>query len=646
MAAPWRTVAFILHVIASTLALVVVIVFATGGLRFRLGAFLISATQPGRIALQAAIVWLVATLASTRRQRGFVMVPILAVMLASWLDSHPRRVGDGDEYMAMALNMSHGLPPALSRDEWVTRSEELRNTAGFEESNLVPPLPGINGRQDFHHFWLYSMLAAPLVATARLAGAHPNHAFTILNISLLGSFLWLLVRRGHSLAAGLIVAGPLMWWVDKAHTEIFLFVTIAAAVLLVEDHPAFALLSAGLAAAQNPAATCVLAGIAVYALYRERSSRIVAAVGAAVVIALILVAYYEWRIGVPSPLADSVRMTSPSIRALITPLFDPNLGLAPYAPVLFGIALAGLFVRRSTTALVFGIVVGLLLVFAATGNVNHGGTPGMSRYGLWLLAAMTPLVATGSDRLGRHQGLAIAALCVSCVVSLMAFRPAWLERREGPSGVAAMLWSRWPALDNPLPEVFAERVTGVDGAPPVPAATQGCRKILIRGDGTDAWWPFPCEPAAAPPACVRINALCYVNNGVFSPAPTQPRFTFDPAAARAWSLREHGLLRDVARRLGPEAHSTSLVAGARQVVGGDALLPLFIVEGETGTAIWARTRPSSQPTIRLRAGRPSQIEVWHVMPFTPLNTWRVGAGIQSIHLPANEETLVLITDTQ
>src|SRR5262245_12746425 len=170
MAAPWRTVAFILHVIASTLALVVVIVFATGGLRFRLGAFLISATQPGRIALQAAIVWLVATLASTRRQRGFVMVPILAVMLASWLDSHPRRVGDGDEYMAMALNMSHGLPPALSRDEWVTRREELRNTAGFEESNLVPPLPGINGRQDFHHFWLYSMLAAPLVATARLAG--------------------------------------------------------------------------------------------------------------------------------------------------------------------------------------------------------------------------------------------------------------------------------------------------------------------------------------------------------------------------------------------------------------------------------------------------------------------------------------------
>src|SRR5262249_16347501 len=183
-----------------------------------------------------------------------------------------------------------------------------------------------------------------------------------------------------------------------------------------------------------------------------------------------------------------------------------------------------LFRRGTTTALVIVVATGMLLVFGVTFNVNHGGTPGMSRYALWLLAVLTPLVVAGIGRLARREWLAVIAVSLSALMTLVLFLPSYTERANSPNRLATLLWSALPGVDDPLPEGFAERVTGIDGTPPVPAATAGCGKILIRGDGTDAWWPFPCEPRTAPSLCTRLNALCYVNAGAFAVAPSQPRF--------------------------------------------------------------------------------------------------------------------------
>ncbi len=38
-----------------------------------------------------------------------------------------------------------------------------------------------------------------------------------------------------------------------------------------------------------------------------------------------------------------------------------------------------------------GLSVPLLFAFAQTMNVNHGGTPGMSRYALWFIPLAAPL---------------------------------------------------------------------------------------------------------------------------------------------------------------------------------------------------------------------------------------------------------------
>jgi hypothetical protein len=79
--------------------------------------------------------------------------------------------------------------------------------------------------------------------------------------------------------------------------------------------------------------------------------------------------------------------------------------------------------------------------------------------------------------------------------------------------LAATIWQRWPAADNPLIEVFAERIAGSEPAPAPPLATPACEKVLIvgRGSGSPTRWPARCAPAEAPPFCREPGTLCYAN---------------------------------------------------------------------------------------------------------------------------------------
>ena len=60
----------------------------------------------------------------------------------------------------------------------------------WNDRSQEPTLVGADGREDFRHFWLYPLVAAPVLAVVRATGLHWNHAFTIVNIALLGVFAW------------------------------------------------------------------------------------------------------------------------------------------------------------------------------------------------------------------------------------------------------------------------------------------------------------------------------------------------------------------------------------------------------------------------------------------------------------------------
>jgi len=600
------------------------------------------------VALQAALTALVAAILSNRpAQSTRVILGCVAVLVTAPLDSTPRQVGDGNEYMAMAINLSHGRPPALSADDRIAIDGEL---AALGSTFAVPPedatLIGVDGRQDFVHFWLYPLIVAPWLAAARAVGLHPNTAFTLVNAVGIALLAFYLVRRGYAIGAGLLVAGPLLWWIDKAHTEAFLFVTVAFAMLLVESRPALALFCAALAAAQNPAAIVVFGGVAAHGLLdRRRPMRTaLAAVGCAVVLALPL-GYYMWHLGKWSPLATTIGRDIPGLRALLTPLVDLNLGLIPYAPVLVGCAVFALAARRSRLgAVTVAVIAALLVVFAQSVNVNHGGSPGISRYAIWILAVLTPFIAHGAERLAGRPWLLAVLVVMSAGLSLFAFRPAAIERSGGgPSLIADLMWTRWPGLDNPIPEVFAERITGRDGAPPVPAATGRCEKVLIRGDGQRAWWPFPCAPREAPPRCLAAGSFCYAHGAAFVGAPAQAGFAFDAVEERAWAVGHQDRFAALLEAIGDNARIMRLGENILRVVGGEGLPPLFIVEGTIGTAVWARTE-ALDPILRVRVSRASTLEIRDAPSEARLSVVQLEPGIHDVRLPQEQSLLVVVAD--
>jgi hypothetical protein len=631
---------------AGAFAVVAVATLVWGPIRLDLGPIRLVSSDRGRILFQAALALLAAVLVGHPARRWWLVGATLAVLVAGAIDSSPRRVGDGAEYVAMAANLAAGRPPGLSADDRTAIRGRLSALDGFADVTLDSSLVGGDGRTDFMHFWLYSLAVAPVMALTDRAGWNVLHAFTIVNVVIVIAATLVLGRYGLDVPAVLLVSGPLLWWIDKAHAEVFLVTLVAMAMLLAPVHRGLALGAATIAAIQHPAAAIVLAAIGIAAMWETRGQRrTMVAVSAALLFALVNPLYYRWHLGVWSPLLGTDVSGWPGLRTLVTPLVDPNLGLVIYAPMLVLAAVIGTrHVGGIARWRALGVIAALLLLFARVQNVNHGGTPGMSRYGLWVLACALPLVGVGLERLRASRPTVHALVVVVTVASSwFAFRPALPERYTSPSALADLLWSRWPGLDNPLPEVFAERVTARESPARVPAGVAGCAKVLVRGDGAEAWWPFPCEPRESPPWCTAANALCYVNQGTFATVPPQPAFTFDPAPEMAWTVSRRGALDSLRARLGAGARSIRL-GRSRRVESGRGVSYSAVVEGPLATAVWVLPVPGQAASIGLRLERPATVEI-HDESGQIVWVTSLPSGRQDVPWPFSGRMIAIVADS-
>lgn len=485
----------------------------------------------------AAVLFAVALTASLflrpgPRTRTIFFSSLLGLLLALVSESPVRLVGDGGEYVVMANNLAHLARPSLT-------PEQLSSARLIVPGNMgaileKPWLQGKDGRQDLPHFWLYSLFAAPFVRAARLFGINPLVGFTGLNMALLMALAVLIHARASPAAALLVVTGPVVWWIDKAHTEALTSVALATALVLVRTHPWWSILAAGIGAAQNPALLIVVVIFIAVGFYEKgrRDRRLWIASAVAVGTAAAHPLYYYSRLGVWTGMYDSVDRHLPSFRELTVTLFDANLGVLVHDPLLLAVVVIAAVEaltrpkRKPFDACDGGIaLVALLLIvaFTQTTNINSGGTPGPSRYGLWLVPFVIPLIE-GVRPDGTWLRVLAAGAMVWCA---WAYAPSHPDQYLRPSPLAENVWSRWPDLDNPLAEIFAERVAAREPARP-PVASAGCEKILLVGDGSGAAWPPGCPAAALPDFCQTKDAFCYANR-------TAAGYRFVPASSTpAW----------------------------------------------------------------------------------------------------------------
>jgi hypothetical protein len=453
------------------------------------------------------------------------LAALFGLLLSLILQSTPRQVGDTGEYVVMARKLGHLARPSLTAEDLAFARQLFPGDPG--ERLEMPQLRGPDGRQDLPHFWFYPLLAAPFVSMAEASGINLITGFTVLNLLLLLALAAALLRRVSAAVTALIVAGPVIWWLDKAHAEVLTYALLAFALAELAHAPWWSIVALGVASAQNPPIAVAMAAAAGIAFHRTgwRDRRIWTATAVGVAFAALHPLYYYSRLRVWTGLYEGIDRHWPTWREFLTVPFDPNLGMFVHDPLLLvAIVIAALEMitrpRSPTTSLegtsppldrFAAIGLGLtallfLLSFTQTTNVNSGGTPDPSRYGLWLVPFALPILGAVRGEPTWLKALAAGSLAWCA----WAFAPALPDQNLRPTTFAATLWSRWPAVDNPLAEVFAERTAGRELARP-PVATPGCEKILLSGDGSGAAWPSACTAVPLPAHCQAKGAFCYAN---------------------------------------------------------------------------------------------------------------------------------------
>jgi hypothetical protein len=469
---------------------------------------------------------------------------LLLVLVAT---SRPQRVGDAREYLAMAMNMARLQSPALSPGDML-RIEQQFEQLHFAGLPLAfhHQLTDASGRQDFFHFWFYPALAVPGIWLTAITGLHPNYGFVALNVLLFLGALWVVSTRLDWRLTAAVFCSPVLWWIDKSHTEVFTFSLLAVAFVLLREAPWWSMICLGAAATQNlpHAALVVCVGVGTLVVRRGawRDSRFWTGACIATALALLHPVYYEWRWGLPTPqLVLGTQARVPTIQELGAVVWDPNIGVLFHAPLLVMtcvVAAVVVGVRARSRLIEMEIWLALagaaifLLSFAQTTNLNNGATPGMSRYALWLIPLAIPILQRAAVAVPppSRRWFVLLALA-TCIWSIVAFQPRRPENYCAPSRIASILWTRWPSLDNPLPEIFAERLSGEEPGL-VPVATPDCAKVLLIG----GQWPVPCFPQPAPRICGTQNALCYANrqDGSYSFVRVAPPAGYSFERHRTW----------------------------------------------------------------------------------------------------------------
>jgi hypothetical protein len=323
---------------------------------------------------------------------------------------------------------------------------------------------------------------------------------------------------------------------------VFTYSLLCAAFLWLPTRTHWSMIALGLASAQNPPIAALIVPCALYAWHFRSVSARDLRVGAIASFALAALhpAYYLYRTGRVTALTDRVEWPTIDLWGYV--VWDPNVGLMfgdPWPLVIVALGVVALVSRRGRAAIERPLWAELglamlalclfILAFAQTQNVNHGATPGMSRYALWLVPLTIPLWRI-IDRGGALVRITAAGVSIASIVwTLLFFRPALPEGHLRPTSVAQFLWTGHPGLNNPLPEIFAERLGHREHAQP-PIGTEGCEKVLLA----EGRWPATCVPVPAPPICLLPQALCYGNRtaGGYAFVPTTSR-----GSGRPWTIR-------------------------------------------------------------------------------------------------------------
>jgi hypothetical protein len=437
----------------------------------------------------------------------------LAFSLTGFL--RPALIGDGAEYYAMFFAWKDTLRPFMTDASWsafgkLATSGEIADFVTVESVRENFPALRIGATADFNHFWLYSALAALVSRAASLLHVTLSaHAAFILTHWLLFSLAAVLAYRyfqskGLAAVLALAILSPMIWYVDKVHTEFFTFcLTLSAVITFLGGNYILSALFLAIASTQNisfAAVTAIPFAIHFLSSGSGRHSRSSPASVICAVLACLFILmhplYYFSRYGVITPqvLAGGADPGG-NLSLFYIWLVDPDVGLLPNWPLGLAILLIYPFIpqaakRSKERAFLLLFVAAYLsinlIAQSSTQNLNSGATPGLARYALWYIPLFFPLLIHILDAAKDlfWPRVAVFLVCLASLLYTERFnRPEIGQSHIKPSPVSLYLQKNLPALYNPPVEIFAERYGGMGEMETLTHARAivgpGCRKILV-----------------------------------------------------------------------------------------------------------------------------------------------------------------------
>ncbi|WP_448096580.1 hypothetical protein [Luteibacter yeojuensis] len=456
----------------------------------------------------------------TRRKALWLAATIALAFVALASHFRPQRVGDGSEYYAMYGTIIHGHRTFMTPQGWDAYDKLVRKgriTAMVDTDTLSHTFPSLiqQSGSDFNHFWMYPGLAAVAGGWTLFVHAKAHMGFMILHAILLGCLVFVAARSfgwaGPLAVFALIAGSPLLWFIDKVHTEFFTFCCVAIASTLIFQKRNFAsAVWLALASTQNisiGASAVLMLSIAVWNR-RDRgfSPMQVCMIGLTLALTAIHPIYYFFRVGVIDPqlLAGGAKIGA-NASTMYVWFFDPDVGLFPNWPLglvfvaclVVAIGRKHLELPRSFWAFLVVFLATNLYAQSSTENLNSGATIDVARYGLWYVGLFLPLLASLLSRAAREQqgllemkgaaaragALVVTALTLwSIVYGSRHFNPGRPEQYLDPTPLSRWIQAEHPTWYTPPDQIFVTRNAGqsVASLPPSYAvAGPGCRKFLV-----------------------------------------------------------------------------------------------------------------------------------------------------------------------
>lgn len=429
--------------------------------------------------------------------------------------------GDGHEYIMQTVAFENHFSFGVSPEDYEeAKSQFYLNREGLYNSYTNPAYMAFDERgwAYSNHFGAYSALVTVVKLILQWLHIYPLWAFSITNLILwmaavLVVFFFLKTDEKRKLCILiLIMLNPAFFYLDWAHTEIYIFAfEVIGLVFLYNKQYIPSILAFSIAAMQNVGVLPIaaMAGIS-YILdcydryarecrdrnilrFAARYWRKIIPYGLLYLPAFwpLIMSYY--RFGTFNRIADIAMENKYLLHKAAGYLFDPNLGIFPYEPLLLTafIVLIPWGLKKHPRDAVLNVlgIAGILCIITRQRQINSG-MQGIMRYCVWIIPVMIFYVVfhwpfSGGKRCGLMLMLATAAegVFTAALVSYCVWFGGAYDHVHFSDWTKALIDAA-PQIYNPTHGIFYSRTLGVEiydsPAPVVYENEQGyVRKILL-----------------------------------------------------------------------------------------------------------------------------------------------------------------------